>query len=232
MGVLTDKVNEVNALARTNLAEHGINLDETTETDDIVSNIVKIPPLKYAYSVKSLFRNGLFPEGTELIIDIPNCYDLTETFAFSHIKKLKISGNNNGNGVILDRTFNATTAHAKFVEIDFTDFNLCVVTWINAFSQQRNLVKILGEFDFSNCATNITFINNASLEEIRLKPNTLFVDFTILQSSLLSTDTIQSIVDGLATVEEQKTLKLHSSVVEKLTDEQWQIIYDKNWSVG
>jgi hypothetical protein len=49
---------------------------------------------------------------------------------------------------------------------------------------------------------------------------------------LLSTDTIQSIVDGLATVEEQKTLKLHTDVVVKLTEEQLTTIANKNWTVG
>ena len=222
------------ALGRTNLATHGIDLDETATTYDIMSSIVKIPSLKYAYSVKELFFRAVFPKETELVIDIPKCYDLTAMFnQAENYKKVKISGNINGTGVILNTAFNSSPNKGIVEEIDFTGFCLNVVEILNPFMQQRKLRKILGEFDLSGLTTptiNLSTLN--ALEEIRIKPNTVFVNFNILTSALLSAESIQSIIDGLATVEEQKTLKFHTDVVLKLTSEQLTTIANKNWIVG
>lgn len=222
------------ALGRTNLAEHGIDLDETATTYDIMSSIVKIPSLKYAYSVKELFFRAVFPEETELIIDIPKCYDLTAMFnQAENYKKVKISGNINGTGVILNTIFNSAPNKGVLEEIDFTGFCLNVVQILNPFMQQRKLQKILGEFDLSGLTTPMINLSTlTALEEIRIKPNTVFVNFNILSSGLLSAESIQSIIDGLGTVEEQKTVKFHTDVVAKLTETQINQIFDKNWVVG
>jgi hypothetical protein len=57
------------------------------------------------------------------------------------------------------------------------------------------------------------------------------VSISFASSPLLSDESIQSIIDGLATVESTETLTVHSDVYGKLTDEQWTILFDKGWDI-
>ena len=54
------------------------------------------------------------------------------------------------------------------------------------------------------------------------------------QSSLLSGESVQSIIDGLAdlTGGPYQKVTFHSDIVDKLTDEQKQQVTDKNWTIG
>lgn len=232
MGVLTDKVNEVNALTRANLVEHGINLDETTETDDIVSNIAKIPPSKYWNSVVSLYATASFPENTELIVDIPKCYDLTRFVCYTeNLKKIKVSGNEGENLVNLTNAFQGS---ANLEEIDLTDFCLKVeVMNAGTFSTCPNLKRILGEFDLSSVSdTSLPTFVVPTLEEIRFKEGSIPKNLTMTACKNLSDDSVQSIINGLATVETQQKLTLYTNIVLKLTEEQLTTIANKNWTVG
>lgn len=67
--------------------------------------------------------------------------------------------------------------------------------------------------------------------------NISFVEETIkvaieFPSAVLSAESIQSIIDGLATVETAQTLKLHADVKAKLTQTQLDTITGKNWSLA
>ena len=74
--------------------------------------------------------------------------------------------------------------------------------YLNAFTQMRALEVIDGTpLDFSNVisASNTNaFPNTVSLKEVRFVPNSIKVSIMFANSSQLSTDTIQSIIDGLA----------------------------------
>lgn len=224
------EVKDANAIGVTNLAEHGIELDETATTHDIVSNIAYIPALKYATTVASLFAVGGFPLNTELIIDIPKCSDINNIFKTNlNLKKVKLSGNEVESLAILDSAFMGCTT---LEEIDFSGFCLKVQSCVSTFTRCGRLKRILGEFDFSDTnALTTTFMNTASLEEIRIKKETVFVNISFPQSSKLSTESLQSIIDGLATVEEQRTLKLNALILSVLTEEQMTQILNKNWMV-
>ena len=73
------------------------------------------------------------------------------------------------------------------------------------------------------------FRNCSVLEEIRIKESTISLSIDFSYSGNLSTQSRQSIVDGLATVETAQTLKLNSSTV--LTDELKAQISSKNWTL-
>ena len=112
------------------------------------------------------------------------------------------------------------------------------VNYLNAFTQMRALEVIDGKpLDFSSVtsASNTNaFPNCVSLKEVRFVPNSIKVSIKLDNSSLLSTETIQSIIDGLAdlTGGTAQTLDFHADVVAKLTAEQIAQIYYKNWSVS
>lgn len=84
---------------------------------------------------------------------------------------------------------------------------------------------------------NVTRTANAfgeclALKDIRFVPETIKMSISFAHSSLLSDESIQSIIDGLATVETMQTLTLHSTVGAKLTETQLTQIANKNWILG
>ena len=106
----------------------------------------------------------------------------------------------------------------------------------NAFTHQRALEIIDGKpLDYSSAtASNINgFSNCIALVEVRFVANSIKYSISFANCGLLSTETIQSIIDGIAdlTGGTAQTLTLHSIVGGKLTDEQKATITAKNWTL-
>ena len=111
----------------------------------------------------------------------------------------------------------------NFSTKNLVDINTC-------YDYCLKLKKIVGVFDFSsitNC--NNTFYRCYALEDITFAPNTIYKSLSFGSCSKLSAESIQSIIDGLATVETAQTLAFNSAIV--LTDEQKAQIYDKGWTL-
>lgn len=111
-----------------------------------------------------------------------------------------------------------------------------VKNFSQAFSHIQNTtdgVEIVGELDFTS-ATNVSNVFQAStgLTEIRFKKNTLSLSTSLQYCGKLSADSIQSIIDGLATVETSQTLTFHADVKAKLTEAQISQITSKNWTLA
>lgn len=90
-----------------------------------------------------------------------------------------------------------------------------------------DLIVCLAKHTFNN-----TFANCGKLKEIRFSGE-IGAKLTLAHSSLLSSDSVQSIIDHLAdlTGGTAQTLTLHSTVGAKLTDEQKATITAKNWEL-
>ena len=73
-----------------------------------------------------------------------------------------------------------------------------------------------------------------SLKEVRFVPNSIVYSINFASSPLLSNDTINSIIDGLAdmTGKTAMVLTLHADVKAKLTEEQIASITAKNWTLA
>lgn len=102
------------------------------------------------------------------------------------------------------------------------------------FSVCRSLVSIeklwcLPTHGFSN-----TFYRCEVLTEIRFEPDTIGKNISFAQSSLLSTDSVESIINGLVDLTGQtaQTLTLHSTVKGNLSDTQISAITSKNWTLA
>lgn len=97
-------------------------------------------------------------------------------------------------------------------------------------------VKVIEEpLDLSslkNSAYNRTFEYNNPLIEVRIVPETIKVNCNFGVSHSLSDESVQSIIDGLATVETAQTLKFMSHIKAKLTEEQIATITNKNWTLA
>lgn len=102
------------------------------------------------------------------------------------------------------------------------------------FNGRYSLQTIVGELDFSECESNQQnnpFNGCTSLIEVRFTPESIKYNLSFTQSSQLSDESIQSILDGLANVSTARTLALNSAVYAKLTEEQKQSATDKGWTI-
>lgn len=99
-------------------------------------------------------------------------------------------------------------------------------------------LKTISTLDLSNCEnTTNMFMGCASLENISFEQGSIKISIGITSSKLTdgtngTSNSIQSIIDGLATVETAQTLTLHADVKAKLTEKQLATIINKNWNLA
>lgn len=105
----------------------------------------------------------------------------------------------------------------------------------SAFSYAEMLEEIKTELDCTSAA-NVSFMFNRcfKLREVRFTPKSVLLSISFIDSSLLSAESIQSIIDGLAdlTGVTAQTLTFHTDVKDKLTQEQLTTITNKNWTLA
>lgn len=103
------------------------------------------------------------------------------------------------------------------------------------FNGRDSLEEIIGEFDLSKITSangqSRPFNECTSLVEVRFTNESIKYNLSFAQSSQLSDESIQSILDGLANVSTTQTLSLNSEVYAKLTEEQKQSATDKGWTI-
>lgn len=103
------------------------------------------------------------------------------------------------------------------------------------FNGRTSLEEVIGELDFSGIKSvydqNSPFTRCTSLAEIRFTKESIKYGLSFERSSQLSDESIQSILDGLATVSSTQTLAFNSAVYAKLTEEQKQSATDKGWTI-
>ena len=188
---------------------------------------------EYGTGMSYMFYNAVFPEDYTLEIDVQNISELANVqyaFGYTNVKKIVLSGNKNK--AILNYSYFCSNSK-EMEEFDFTNWNFIIKECAYMFGTCTNLVRLIGEFDFSQCTKIINPFNSTTrLEEVRIKKETLSLSISFLNSGKLSDTSIQSIIDGLATVEEQQTLTLHKDVKAKLTEDQITTITYKNWTLA
>jgi hypothetical protein len=154
------------------------------------------------------------------------------------VERVTINGKQDGTLVDIGYLFAVSTGN-------FNDFETAIkhITLNCDFSKAKNYGRVFYELraleivdglplNFSSStANNNVFGGCESLKELRVVPLSIKVNFSISYSPLLSPETIQSIIDGLADLTGQtaQTLTLHKEVGAKLTDEQKATITAKNW---
>lgn len=115
------------------------------------------------------------------------------------------------------------------------DTSKCM-SFANAFTGRCGLEIIDGKpLDFSASTQSINPFNRCyALTDFRVVAETISQSFSLPSSTNLSTDTIQSVIDGLADLTDSttQTLALYATVAAKLTDEQKAAITAKNWTLA
>lgn len=151
------------------------------------------------------------------------------------IRSVKIKCLTKGVLSSLNTSFQRELNNTDLEIVDLSEAYLApLVDSTRAFYRAGGLKQIIGELDLSahTSVNNYAFQYLNSLEEIRFKPSSILYSVAFNHSSLLSAESIQSVIDGLATVETAQTLTFHADVKEKLTEAQIATITSKNWTLA
>jgi hypothetical protein len=128
----------------------------------------------------------------------------------------------------MDATFSRAIVLEEIV-LGFSTKN--ITSYSNTFNSCNLLKRITGVLDFSSATKNTNmFYNCYNLEEVTFAPNTLSLSMLLNTSSKLTAESVQSIIDGLATVTTAQTLTLNKAIA--LTDEQKATINAKGWTLA
>lgn len=189
-------------------------------------------------------------------IDLSNCKNFTSTFTHSSITDVKIklskatlfnymfSGCDYLTNVTLEGQIKPESISSMFTDctelkelsVDMDTSNCKYMNYL--FEDCGKLETIPFVFDLSKVTDTYglsnTFKNMNLLKNVKFAQGSINVNLPIRDSSLLSDESIQSIIDGLADRIDQtaRTLTLHADVKAKLTDEQKETITNKNWTLA
>ena len=194
--------------------------------------------MQYGGSLNRFFWKAEFPEGTDLVIDMPkfgvNNSDQSLYYAFADttkgLRSVKLKCNDNG----VARSAVCAFANSCVEIIDLSEFPVTFSGCSQIFNNCRNLKYIYGELDVTNAGLDYFAKFDTLLEEIRFKEGCICNSLTLDTNSALSQNSIQSIINGLKDLSEStsKTLTFHKDVKAKLTEEQIATITSKNWTLA
>lgn len=197
-------------------------------------------PLKYVTSegaVNSLFYASAFPEGYELVIDMPSPpTNINSMFRYvTGVRKITliVPTTQVYNTSYLFYFYQSTDSVSSLEEVVIPE-GLKSSNFGRFVGYCRKLKSIKGSIDLSeNTVTSYCFNGCEKLEEVRFVPNTIKLGFNISYSPKLSDLSIESIVNGLADLTGQtaQQVQFHSEILEELTNAQMEAISGKNWTI-
>ena len=166
----------------------------------------KFPRLDFK-STKTLsweFSSGMF-ESVDYHLNTDVCTNFSATF--SNCEKLVyVKGMNTSKAISMEQLF----GYCPLLETIEEPLDCSSATNLKSMFIMRN-------------ATN-------NLKNVRFVTETIKANIQFAHSPLLTTESVQSIIDGLATVETAQTLTLNSAIT--LTDEQKATINAKGWTLA
>ena len=192
----------------------------------------------YVRSISGAFQNNTFPAGTNLVLNVPNLIlsvndgNLNYTFrSTTGLESITLKCTTRGVAMHAHGAF-SRCSDLKF--LDLSEFNTTFGVSTDVFYSCTSLEEIRGEIENTTTNWTLWFASCVKLREVRFKANSIKGDLNISQSPLLSAESVQSIVDGLADMTGGTSYKLtlHADVKAKLTEEQLSTIAAKNWTIG
>lgn len=210
--------------------KEGYEVGETTGYNNgYTEGAASVPnPLEYAISVANIFSQVAFTDGYNLTIALPNCTAFTYfCYLSTGLKTVTLKEFKEDFALAMAYAFRNCTSLEM---IDFGNKTIKIGVGTDTFRGTTILKEIKGILDLTEC-TNVNNMFEAcnSLEEVRFKANSIKRSISFAKCPKLSSETVQSIIDGLATVETAQTLTLNSAII--LTDEQRATITSKNWTL-
>lgn len=190
-------------------------------------------PFYYATSLNTVFMGASFPENHEIIIKMRKAPTTAHQVFYNatNYKFVKWIVEDNSTPINFRNSHRVTSSKPCLEVADFTEFNPKPTSIAEMFRSQNKLKSILGVFDLTNCTETTNFVRECSaLEDVEFVPNTIKISISFDYCPLLTAKSIQSIIDGLATVETAQTLTLHSNV--KILQSQVDSANEKGWTVA
>jgi hypothetical protein len=239
---LIDKAEELDIFMNITYANQLFAYAETFPTKTVINPvdntiiqqaIVNLPTATNVYQAFAYWNSTTepIPSVDELIVNAPNINVSNNQFCMGQM----FAFNNGVKRVVLNvpdgcMYMNSTFQVAKGLNEVVLGFSTKNIVSYSATFNSSTVKKISGVLDFSS-TTNDTnmFYNCADLEEVTFAPNTLSISMSLAQSSKLTSESVQSIINGLATVTTAQTLTLNKAIA--LTDEQKATIQTKGWTL-
>ena len=203
---LKTQIQNANALGRANLAEKGVTVEETATTYEIMQGIGNISSGASEGNYKEVF-NTLY--SASLINSTIERIDFYIANPF---------GNHIG--------FLRNTRNLKYVK----GINTSKSTDIRLMFSGSAIETIEEPLDISKVTNTTNTFACDNLREIRFVSGTIKISVDFNRCAKLSAQSIQSIIDGLATVTTAQTLTLNSAII--LTDAQKATITAKGWTLA
>ena len=177
---------------------------------------------QYAHSMKQVFYNSIFPEGSEVSLCLDNATDISQLFQGTKgVTKITLTARESDNTINMGSTFYGSD-DSTLETIDLSGLKKKPHNVSHCFRACRNLKYIFGELDFS-AVTSATYIGSvflycANLEEVRVKKGTLSISIQINAPQNLSDASIDSLVNGFAdmTGQDAIVLTVHKDVKAKI----------------
>lgn len=182
---------------------------------EFISKVVKVPsmflPEKDYYNMtesdKRYLKQVDYAELSNLYLSFKGQTDLTGLFEHSRTKSIPFV--DTSDALTVERFCNdcqyITEVGGAY---GFNFINIQEGGLLNAFGECHNLVYVT------------------------IMQETVKQDINFQWCNKLDDYSIQNIIDALATVDTKRTVRFHSMIVAKLTDDQLTAIRDKNWSLG
>lgn len=181
----------------------------------------------YATQLKELFYKATFPEGYELVLNVPNAGEsLNSMFRLATgLKKLTFNVPTNiayKAGYFAYSTFDtASLEEIIFPEnIRFSEFNY-FARYCNTLRVIKGPIDTSAVTDYSNC-----FLRCNALQEVRFVPNSINVGISFANCENLSDASIASIINGLSLEASGQTLTVHPTVAAKIVETD---VTDRGW---
>lgn len=231
-GTVTEKVEElIDKAEELDIFMHIINANQLFQEAHSFPTkaIVNLPN---AINARETFANWItapIPIVEEITVNAPNLTEAYRTFWQSWgVKKIILNLSDKCQKLILAFTY---ARDVKEIVLNFPTQN--ITEHGQTFSLCGALERIIGVLDFSSTTSvNMMFNNCGSLKEVTFAPNTLSLSISLAQSSKLTNESVDSIIEGLKTLKEgatAQTLTLHKNIV--LTDTQKSNIQAKRWTL-
>ena len=190
-----------------------------------------------SYAKQVMFADFDIFDTEEVVLNLDNATSLYVLFQNAPNTKVKSITVNCKNKVSDTRYAFGSNTEDTVLETIILNVDMSNVTRSDyMFQRKKALKEILGNPLNLSSVTNNTgmFTTCNNLQEVRFVAETIKLSISFAQSPLLSDESIQSIIDGLAdmTGQNAQTLTLQGQVKAKLTEEQIATITSKNWTLA
>lgn len=188
--------------------------------------------IQYAARPKGLFWGAVFPEGYEMTLRMPNIIASQGIYEMFRAAKgitglcLQIPTEEAYNARHLLYSCSSIRSLTLPEGIRFTNFE-------SFAGNCTALEEIQGSLDLSGSSNNDNaFLNCYALREVRFVPGSIRKNIDFSKSEQLSTQTVDSILDGLGNLVgmEAQQLSLPETVKSNLTQQQYDTLMSKNWT--